>query len=60
MGTPADMHNTAQVWNSFTDYNRNGWAVSSSKCNKMKLIGPIRLEVKSVFREKQFSGTFPV
>jgi len=34
-------------------------AVSSSKCNKVKFISPVSLEVKSVFRKEQFSRAFP-
>ena len=30
-----------------------------SKGNKVKFIGPVSFEVKSVFREEEFGRTFP-
>ena len=35
------------------------WAVSSTKCNKVKLICPVSLKVKSAFRKEYFSRAFP-
>lgn len=35
-------------------------AVSMSKCNKTKLIGPVCFKVKSVFRKEQLGRAFPV
>ena len=37
-----------------------GRAVSRSKCNKVKLICPVSLKVKSAFRKEYFSRAFPV
>ena len=38
----------------------NDRAVSRSKCNKLKLICPVSLKVKSAFRKEYFSRAFPV
>ena len=35
-------------------------AVSMSKCNKVKFIGPVGLEVKSACRKEEFSRALPV
>ncbi len=35
-------------------------AVSMSKCNKVKFIGPVRFKIKSVIRKEEFGWTRPV
>ena len=44
----------------FTRIGDSPTAVSKSKCNNVKFISPVSLEVKSVFRKKQFGWAFPV
>ncbi len=36
------------------------WAVSMSKCNKVKFISPVSVKVKSVFRKEELGWAFPV
>ena len=38
---------------------RNHKAVSMTKCNKVKFIGPVGLEVKSAYRKEEFSRALP-